>query len=91
MASAGLPFARRWRGSSRKGWSSASRIAARVRAISEAEAVEIFEARAVLEGLVARYAAQQASEPTWPSCGRLARGGERVCRHERDDNSSNPN
>jgi len=35
---------------------------ARVRAISEAEAVEIFEARAVLEGLVARYAAQQASE-----------------------------
>jgi DNA-binding GntR family transcriptional regulator len=35
---------------------------ARVRAISEAEAVEIFEARAVLEGLVARYAALQASE-----------------------------
>ncbi|HEX5688974.1 MAG TPA: GntR family transcriptional regulator [Roseiflexaceae bacterium] len=35
---------------------------ARVRAISETEAVEIFEARAVLEGLVARYAAQQATE-----------------------------
>jgi DNA-binding GntR family transcriptional regulator len=35
---------------------------ARVRAISEQEAVEIFEARAVLEGLVARYAARQATE-----------------------------
>jgi len=31
---------------------------ARVRAISEAEAVEIYEAREVLEGLAARYAAQ---------------------------------
>ena len=35
---------------------------ARVRAISEAEAVEIFEARVVLEGLVARYAALNATD-----------------------------
>src|SRR5262245_33911319 len=35
---------------------------ARVRAISEDEAVEIFEARAVLEGLVARSVALQAGE-----------------------------
>jgi len=35
---------------------------ARVRAISEAEAVEIFEARAVLEGLAARYAACNATD-----------------------------
>ena len=34
---------------------------ARVRAISEAEAVEIYEARAVLEGLAARYAAKNAA------------------------------
>jgi len=34
---------------------------ARVRAISEAEAVEIVEARAVLEGLVARHAARRAT------------------------------
>ena len=33
---------------------------ARVRAISEAEAVEIYEARAVLEGLAARHAAKNA-------------------------------
>lgn len=36
---------------------------ARVRAISEAEAIEILEARAVLEGLVARHAAQRATGP----------------------------
>ena len=35
---------------------------ARVRAVSEAEAVEIYEARAVLEGLAARYAARNASK-----------------------------
>jgi DNA-binding GntR family transcriptional regulator len=35
---------------------------ARVRAISEQEAIEILEARAVLEGLIARYAALNASE-----------------------------
>jgi len=35
---------------------------ARVRAISQAEAVEMFEARAVLEGLVARAAASHASD-----------------------------
>src|SRR5690349_9939825 len=35
---------------------------ARVRAISEAEAVERTEARAVLEGLVARYAARNVSD-----------------------------
>ena len=35
---------------------------ARVRAISEAEAVERIEARAVLEGLAARYAARNASD-----------------------------
>jgi DNA-binding GntR family transcriptional regulator len=35
---------------------------ARVRAISESEAVEIFEARAMLEGLIARYAAQLATD-----------------------------
>jgi DNA-binding GntR family transcriptional regulator len=34
---------------------------ARVRAVSEAEAVEIYEARAVLEGLAARYAARNAT------------------------------
>jgi DNA-binding GntR family transcriptional regulator len=35
---------------------------ARVRAISEAEAVETLEARAVLEGLAARYAAQNVTD-----------------------------
>jgi DNA-binding GntR family transcriptional regulator len=35
---------------------------ARVRAVSEAEAVEIYEARSVLEGLVARYAARNATK-----------------------------
>lgn len=34
---------------------------ARVRVVSEAEAVEIFEARAVLEGLSVRYAAERAT------------------------------
>jgi len=35
---------------------------ARVRLVSAAEAVEMYEVRAVLEGLVARYAAQNATE-----------------------------
>lgn len=35
---------------------------ARVRAVSEAEAVEIYEARSVLEGLAARYAARNATK-----------------------------
>jgi DNA-binding GntR family transcriptional regulator len=35
---------------------------ARVRLVSEAEAVEMYEVRAVLEGLVARYAARNATE-----------------------------
>jgi DNA-binding GntR family transcriptional regulator len=35
---------------------------ARVRAISEAEAIEMLEARAVLEGLAARYAARNATD-----------------------------
>jgi len=35
---------------------------ARVRLISEAEAIEMYEVRAVLEGLVARYAARNATE-----------------------------
>ncbi len=60
---AGPLFAQRWRAWSRKGWLNARpNRGARVRAISEDEAVEIFEARAALEGLIARYAALQASE-----------------------------
>ena len=44
-------------------WSSASQTAARgVRAISEEEAVETLEARAVLEGLAVRYAARNVTD-----------------------------